>query len=300
MNGQLTNTTGDSPYANPTVKLLIFGVGILWFDEKQNCADFGFVPVPNNPHPLFIEVCEEGKVIYSERLGKGSKILINGNSQNRGMGRRYQPFGSKPPKDFSWMLDLDKIHDSPLDFKSEPDFFARLRMSIGDAIFYTAKLSNSNGQLQNSSGLSVGNPNLIGQIVGLVTKDKEIQLTVNDDTDILKPDKNYTIIIRYHCIKGKSGTASDFKHIYDVLETNEKFDLNYEGYEGVPVFSCEMAKIKAIGLRLAETDFDDEVFTREKRDQLIDDLEYLNFKISCDVACQNPIFGEFSRSVVLK
>ena len=102
MNGQLTNTTPNQPYSNPTLKIFIFGVGILWFDQTTNYADFGFIKIPNDPHPLYLDICENGTIIYSEKLEENAKIILNGKADNRGMGNRYY---SEIVQDLTTILD---------------------------------------------------------------------------------------------------------------------------------------------------------------------------------------------------
>ena len=173
-----------------------------------------------------------------------------------------------------------------------------MRLSIGDSIFYTAHKSNAIGTLTNQMGSSVGTPEQIGkQAVGVVTEKEATELRIDNGNNLLQPDGRYTVIVRYHCIQTRPSPDSDFEHIYNVLDTPEKLDLNYDQYEPPWISTCEQNKISQIGKEIAEMDFNSNDFTKERRDKILTNLDYVQHRASCEVACQNSIFGEYSRSV---
>ena len=148
-------------------------------------------------------------------------------------------------------------------------------------------------------GSPVGTPGQIGQVVGVVTEKEATELRIDNGNNLLQPNGRYTIIIRYHCIQTILSPDSDFEHIYNVLDTTEKLDLSYDQYEPPWISSCEQNKISQIGKEIAEIDFNSNDFTKERRDKMLTDLDYARFRASCEVACQNSIFAEYSRSVAL-
>lgn len=295
---ELTNTTNTPPYSDPMVKVVIAGLGLLWFDETNNVAEFGFVKVPGFPHPLYIVVCEDGNIVYLDKLEEGSRIEMTGQQGNRGMGKRYEENG-KPAKDFRWMVDLDDIHNPPLPFKSNPGFFARMRINIDDAIYYTESLSSSNGTVSDVTGISpiqVRPPQLIGFDIGMVTEKDATELRIDGGQNLLtKPNSKYSITIRYKCESSQSSKESDFKYIYDVLDTNVICDLEYENEEYAVLTACEVSKINSVGERLAKLNLDKNNISPD--DQLKMDLKYVNALVSCEVMCQDAVFAKYSRTV---
>lgn len=310
MNNELDNITNVPPSANPKISVLILGFALLWFDKDEDCADFGFINVPDNKHPLTLEICKDGERVAYHTLKESSKIMIQAGEGERGMGKRYHAPGlehndpNKPENDFRWMLDMDLLH-SPLQFKENASFFARMRLKVNDATFFTATKSRTDGTLfEQNNPTSTRSPKRIGQVIGIASEKENIELRLNDGDNLFTdPEASYTVIIRYHCERTGQSNESDFKHVYGVLETPahiEKLDLIYAGNEIKPIAPCEAQRFVEIGNNVTEF-FTGDNFTRNTSPEdwvtLREKIEYMNHRVSCEVACQDLIAGEISRSI---
>lgn len=294
----LNNEIQTEPYPNPFVKIFIFGLGIFWFDKVNDCADLGFVKTSGKPHPLQLLICEENQAPIPYNLNENSIVTINGKSDNQGMGYQFRSnTDPKHDKDFGWMVDLDEIHNPPIDFINSPTFFSRLRLRIKDAIYFTEHKSSTNSSA--SSGVKPSSP--IGQVIGAVTEKDSTELSINGGANLLtNPNGKYTIIIRYHCNKRFGLTyPSDFHLIYDALNTSDVKYLSYDNYEAPWISECEMKRIKNIGKNLNEMNLEKERSSPKTSEKMIEELEDIIHILSCDVACQSATFGKYSRKVDL-
>lgn len=310
MNGQLTNFTGEPPYANPNLQVFIFGLGSLWFDTTNDYAGFGFVEVSQNPHPLTLEICENGQIIRFEEISKEKTISISGNIDNRGMGDQFHSSNHpqeddplKPDNDFRWMIDLDSHYDPHLEFHTKPEFYARLNANVGDAIFFTEHKSQGNAFLQDLSGQPVHPPSPVGQVIGFCSQKEGAELRIDDGENLL-PDANriYTVILRYHCSNAavSNSVNSDFSQIYDVIFDDgnlQKYDLVYENEELPWISGCEMAKMNTHSQNIASIFAQNPSLSLTQMEEIAGQLEYINHRLSCEVACQDIIFGKYSRTV---
>lgn len=307
----LTNITTQSPYANPKLNIFFFGLGTLWFDSKNDYAGIGFIEVAKTTHPLTIEICRNGQLIYSEEVPQNKTIFINGNKDNLGMGNQYhspdhpdENDPGKPDEDFRWMIDMDSVHKPPLEFRSSPDFFSQFKISIGDAIFYTRHKSQSNAVLMDSSGQPVRPPSRVGQVIGVSSEMNGSEVTIEGSQNLL-PDatSNYTVIVRYHCANETDAHSigNDFDCIYDVISLDEKLQrhtLEYENEETPWISTCELSKMNAHSQNIASIFAQNASLTLTHMNEISSQLSYINHRLNCEITCQNVIFGKYSRTVI--
>lgn len=310
MSDQLTNITNEPPYTDPTLKVFIYGLGTLWFDDTHDYAGFGFVEVPQNPHPLTLEICENGQIIFFEEISGDKTIKISGNSDNLGMGNQYQSSKhqdddpQKPADDFRWMIDLDTCHQPPLEFISQPDFYGLINANVGDAIFFTGHKSEGNAVLKDLDGNTVNSPSPVGQVVGFCSQKDGAELTIDKSENLLpNPNGIYTVIIRYHCSNiapASSSANSDFSQIYDVIYDGgnlQRYDLVYENQETPWISSCEMTKMTSHSQNIAAIFSQNSSLSLGQMNEIAGHLDYINHRLSCEVVCQDVIFGKYSRTV---
>lgn len=306
----LTNFTKQPPYANPKLNIFFFGLGTLWFDGKNESAEIGFIEVAKTTHPLTMEICQNGRLIYSEEVPKNKTIFINGNKGNRGTGNQYhspdhpdEDDPDKPDEDFRWMIDMDSVHKQPLEFCPNPDFFSRFKISVGDAIFYTRHKSQSNAVLMNSNRQPVRPPSRVGQVIGISSAMSGSEVTIEGSQNLL-PDtnSNYTVIIRYHCANESDLhlVNSDFYCIYDVISLDENLSrhtLEYEDEETPWISTCELTKMTAHSQNIASIFARNDSLTLTHMNEISSQLSYINHRLNCEITCQNVIFGKYSRTV---
>ncbi len=310
MNGQLTNFTDELPYANPNLQVFIFGLGTLWFDTTNDYAGFGFIEVSQNPHPLTLEICENGQIIHFGEVAKEKTIYISGSIDNRGMGNQYQSSNhpqeddpDKPDNDFRWMINLDSHYNPHLEFNPKPEFYGRINATVGDAIFFTEHKSQGNAFLQDMLGQPVNTPSPVGQVIGFCSQKEGSELRIDDGENLL-PEVNgiYTVIIRYHCSNAavSSSVNSDFSQIYDVIFNDgnlQKYDLIYENEESPWIADCELAKMNTHSQNIASIFAQNSSLSLAQMEEIAEQLNYVNHRLSCEVACQDIIFGKYSRTV---
>lgn len=303
MNGQLTNFTDEPPYTNPVLQVYIFGLGALWFDAMNDYAGFGFIEVPQDPHPLTLEICENGQIVRFEEISKEQTIHISGSSENLGMGNQYHPANSSPDDDFRWLLDLDSHYNPALDFVTTPAFYARLNANVGDAIFFTEHKSQGDAFLQDDNGQPVNTPSPVGQVFGFSSQKEGSELRIDDGQNLFSdPQGKYTVIIRYHCVGavGSNLVNSDFSRIYDVIYDDgnlSRYDLVYDNQELPWVSDCEMAKMTDHSQNIASIFTQNVSLSLAQMEEIAEQLGYINHRLSCDVMCQSVIFGKYSRTV---
>lgn len=310
MSGQLTNITNEPPYIDSKLKVYIFGLGTLWFDQTNDQAGFGFIDVPDTPHPLTVEICENGQIIFSEEIPAEKTIYISGDSANLGMGNQYHSANhpqeddpNKPADDFRWMIDLDSYYHPALAFVTKPPFYARLEMTVGDAIFFTEHKSPCDAVLENSTGLPVGTPAPVGQVIGFCSEKTGSELRIDTGSNLLTdPNASYTVIIRYHCSAQANSNPvnSDFIEIYDVIHddgTLEKYNLAYADQVPPWIAGCEMTKMRTFSENIAAIFDQNPSLSLAQMNEIAAKLDYINHRLSCELACQDVIFGKYSKTV---